>query len=61
MKLDTCGDLENAVLLNPETDEEIELLAAIVECIRTGGDIRAIPGNANGSRLIFDGDERFVT
>lgn len=56
MRLETS--FTNNVTLKPETPDERELCEAIVEVLRTGGDIRAIPRNklAPRIRLVFDGD-----
>jgi len=59
MRIETGGDLGYLVYLMPETEDERELCAAIVECIRVGGLVTANPCDrsdlAGGIQLEFDG------
>ena len=56
MIVETGDDLAYDVLLRPETPDEMELCAAIVECIRDGGRMIVVPRNdAQPIQLKFDG------
>lgn len=43
------------IVLEPHTDDELMLVACIVEAIRTGGYIQ-VKSQLGATRLVFDGD-----
>lgn len=52
MQVEPQGD---RIILSPKTDDELDLLAGIVEAIRFGGYIQ-IKSRLGATRLVFDGD-----
>jgi Zn finger protein HypA/HybF involved in hydrogenase expression len=52
MTVEPCGD---HIVLTPHTDDELELVAGIVEAIRVGGSIQ-VNSSTVSTRLSFDGD-----
>lgn len=52
MTVEPCGTY---ITLEPHTDDELELVACIVDAIRAGGYIQ-VKSQLGATRLIFDGD-----